>query len=436
MARTASSYTVGFYTLGCKVSQYESEAMAEAFERAGFLLRSPDTPCDVYVINTCTVTAESDRKCRQVIRRLYGQNPEARIMVCGCYAQTSPAEVAAIEGVCYVSGTGGKMALAARALDLLAVPPASPVCEVGDLHGATFEPMSVTRGPRTRVYVKIQDGCSGKCAYCAIAGARGPVRSKAPEDVMAEVAYLAGTGVREIVLTGIETAAYGTRDYGLLDLLEALDRCPDTPRLRLGSMSPEFFRPEVIERLGRLHALTPHLHISMQSGADKVLRGMRRRYLSGQVLDALEALRRAIPDVQFTTDLMVGFPGEGEAEFEQTLDFCRRARFLDAHVFAYSPRKNTPAATFEGQVPETVKRARSARLIAEKNEIRTSVLAALVERGAPLSVLFEVQEGGLSVGHAANFAEVSVEAEADLHGEIRAVLPIAVQDGRLIGRLL
>lgn len=436
MARLSSAYTVGFYTLGCKVAQYESEAMAEAFERAGFLLAAPDTACDVYVINTCTVTAESDRKCRQVIRRARKQNPAARIMVCGCYAQASPDEVAAIEGVSYVSGSDGKMALPERALALLAAPLAPPVCEVGDLHGAQFEPMSVTRGPRTRVYVKIQDGCSGKCAYCAIAGARGSVRSKAPEDVMAEVAYLAGTGVREIVLTGIETAAYGTRDCGLLDLLEALDRCPGTPRLRLGSMSPEFFRPEVIGRLGRLRSLTPHLHISMQSGSDKVLRGMRRRYLSGQVLAAFDALRAAIPDIQFTTDLMVGFPGEGEAEFEETLDFCRSARFLDAHVFAYSPRKNTPAATFPDQVPEAVKRARSACLIAEKNAVRAEVLAELVGKRKPLSVLFEVREGGYFVGHAANFAEVAVESEADLHGEIRAVLPTAVKDGRLFGRLL
>ena len=431
-------YTVGLYTLGCKVSQYETEAIAEEFERRGFLRRPFDEMCDVYVINTCTVTAESDRKSRQVIRRAYHKNPAACIMVCGCYAQTTPGDIQKIPGVTYISGTGGKMALAHRAEALLQARPAMPVCAVSRVEDEPFEPMTITRAPRTRAYVKIEDGCECRCTYCAIPGARGLVRSKAPEDVLREVRGLAAGGSREIVLTGIETASYGV-DLGktrLIDLLEMLDREPGMPRLRLGSLTPELIRPDFVRRLAALRCITPHLHLSMQSGSDSVLRGMRRRYNTCMALSGLRALREAIPAMQFTTDMMVGFPGETDESFEETMAFCREAAFLDMHVFAYSRRPGTPAADFRDQVPEPLKRERSTRLIALKNEIRQGILSRLVEEGRPLSVLFETEEGGVYTGHTDTYVEVRATSALALSGEIVAVRPQEARDGVIFGEII
>ncbi|MBQ8174570.1 MAG: tRNA (N(6)-L-threonylcarbamoyladenosine(37)-C(2))-methylthiotransferase MtaB [Clostridia bacterium] len=434
---TEKTYTVGLYTLGCKVAQYETEAIAEDFARRGFLVRDFSEACDVYVVNTCTVTAESDRKCRQFIRRAAAQNPQAPVLVCGCYAQTSPKDVLKIEGVAYVCGTGGKMKLAEAALELLRESEKEPVCAVTNVFLEPFERMTVEHAPRTRAYVKIEDGCSCRCTYCAIPLARGSVRSKAPADVLTEVARLAAGGSREVVLTGIETAAYG-EDLGnthLIDLLEMLDKREDTPRIRLGSLSPELVRPDFITRFAKLHTAVPHLHLSMQSGSDNVLRGMRRRYNTAMALASLRALREAIPNVQFTTDLMVGFPGESDADFEETLAFCREARFLDVHVFAYSRRPGTVAADMDGQVPESVKRERSARLIAEKNKIREEILSSVVTEGKPLSVLFETKGKDGWLGHTDSFIEVCVPSEENLSGEIAEVVPIATENGILYGQL-
>lgn len=438
-AKTVKAYTVGLYTLGCKVSQYETEAMAEDFARRGFVCRDFSEVCDVYVINTCTVTAESDRKCRQIIRRAYKRNPAARIMVCGCYAQTTPEDIMQLPGVAYVCGTGGKMQIAARATELLAAPPAPPLCAVTRVEEEPFEPMSITRAPRTRAYLKIEDGCSCRCTYCAIPGARGNVRSKPVADVLAEVAALAAGGVREIVLTGIETAAYGedTGDIRLIDLLEALDARADTPRLRLGSLSPELIRPDFVRRFAALACVTPHLHLSMQSGSDAVLRGMRRRYNAEMALSSLAALRAALPRVQFTTDMMVGFPGETDEMFAETLDFCRRARFLDMHVFAYSRRPGTPAADYPDQVPENVKHERSARLIALKNEIRDSILTELCNAGEPLPVLFETRDGDHYTGHSDTYVEVRVPVGGtDPRGDVYLVRPLSAREGILYGEII
>ncbi len=435
---TEQTLTVSLYTLGCKVSQYESEAIAEGFEARGFTRVPFGTPATVTVINTCTVTAESDRKCRQIIRRAVKDSPCGLVMVCGCYAQTTPSDIAAIDGVAYVSGTNGKTRLPDIALELLAARPAVPITEVSALEGAPFEMMCITHAPRTRAYVKIEDGCECRCTYCAIPGARGDVRSKPMDAVIKEVMALAGSS-REVVLTGIETASWG-RDLGdarLIDLLETLDRQVGVPRIRLGSLSPELITPDFARRYARLSCALPHLHLSMQSGSDAVLRGMRRRYNTKMALAALDSLRREMPRIQFTTDLMVGFPGEGDAEFEETLDFCRAARFLDAHVFAYSRRPGTLAADFAGQVEESVKHARSRRLIALKDDIRADILAAAVRDGAPLSVLFETEEEGVLSGHADCFYEVKMPAPArDVCGECVTVRPVRVSEGVLWAEMI
>ena len=434
--------TVALYTLGCKVAQYETEAIAEGFEALGFRVVPFESIADVYVINTCTVTAESDRKSRQVIRRAVKRNSSAIVMVTGCYSQTSSDEVLRIAGVSYVGGTERKMRLPAEAEVLLAKRRAGvdfpPVCDSTPLDGVSFERMSVKHAPRTRAYVKIEDGCECRCAYCAIPGARGDVRSKSGEDVLAEVKALAEGGTREIVLTGIEIASYGADldGFRLIDLLEMLDAANTGVRFRLGSITPEIMREEFVLRLSRLASIVPHFHISMQSGSDAVLRGMRRRYTSEMALSALECLRRHIPGVRFTTDMMTGFPGEGEREFAETMAFTEKANFLDMHIFAYSRRKNTPAATYPDQVEESVKKERSAKLIALASKLRERNLEELIRKGQPLSVLFETREGVYMIGHSAEYAEVYAVTDEALHGEIRRVMPLRTENGILYGTLI
>ena len=434
--------TVALYTLGCKVSQYETEAIAEGFESLAFHVVPFGEKADVYVINTCTVTAESDRKSRQIIRRAQKTNPNAIIMVTGCYSQVSPDEVLRISGVSYVGGTERKMQIPKAAEKLLLQRETgedlTPVCDSAPLSDPHFEKMTVKHAPRTRAYVKIEDGCECRCTYCAIPGARGDVRSKLPADVLSEVKGLMAGGTREIVLTGIEIASYG-RDldgFRLADLLTLLDEECAGVRFRLGSITPEIMTEEFVDRIAVLKSIVPHFHISMQSGSDAVLRGMKRRYSSDMALAALARLRAKIPGVRFTTDMMTGFPGEGEKEFLETLAFTEKACFLDMHVFAYSRRKNTPAATYPDQVEEGIKHERSARLIALARRLRDENLDEMIASGAPLSVLFETREGDEMTGHSAEFAEVRVKTDASLHGEIRSVRPTHHKDGILYGELL
>lgn len=434
--------TVALYTLGCKVSQYETEAIAEGFESRAFRVVPFGERADVYVINTCTVTAESDRKSRQVIRRAQKANPDAVIMVTGCYSQVSPDEVLKLPGVAYVGGTERKMKIPEEAEKLLLQKESgvrlSPVCDSAPLSDPHFEKMTVRHAPRTRAYVKIEDGCECRCTYCAIPGARGDVRSKLPEDVLSEVKGLIAGGTREIVLTGIEIASYG-RDldgFRLADLLERLDReCRDV-RFRLGSITPEIMTEDFVDRIAALKSIVPHFHISMQSGSDAVLRGMKRRYSADMALAALARLRARIPTVRFTTDMMTGFPGEGEKEFEETLAFTEKASFLDMHIFAYSRRKNTPAAQYPDQVDESVKKERSATLIALACRLRDKNLDEIIALDAPLSVLFETRDGEEMHGHSAEFAEVRVVTGESLHGEIRFVRPTYKKDGVLYGELI
>ncbi len=433
--------TVAFHTLGCKVSQYETEAIREAFLARGFSEVAFTERADVYVINTCTVTAESDRKSRQMIRRAVSLSPDAVVMVTGCYSQTSPEQCAAIPGVAYVGGSGDKMKIPDAALRILAArhagQAASPVTAVTDIEAEPFEPMHVRSAPRTRAYVKIEDGCECRCTYCAIPAARGRVRSKAPEDVLKEVNALVAGGTREVVLTGIETASYGV-DLGgfrLIDLLTLLERDSPIERIRLGSLTPELFREPFVTRLASLKKPVPHFHISMQSGSDAVLRAMHRRYNSEQAMNGIRLLRTAYPRLMLTTDMMVGFPGETEENFRETLSFSREAHFLSMHVFAYSRRKNTPAASYPHQIPEDVKHERVAELMALSSAMTRENLAATVENKTPLSVLFETYRNGFSAGHSENFIECAVRSDRNLHGAIANVIPLATDGDKIIGEI-
>ena len=428
---------VGLYTLGCKVSQYETEAIREAFEKRGFTSCPFDSVCDAYVINTCTVTAESDRKSRQIIRRAIARNPEAVVAVVGCYSQRAPEELLAMEGVDIVIGTAGKLDVVDRVEFMLDNPTEKAYSSVENLDEALFEPMTVTKAPRTRAYVKIEDGCESKCTYCAISAARGRVRSKLPEDVISEVEGLYKSGTREIVLTGIETGSYGKDfdfEYDLGDLILELERRGSCERIRLGSLAPELIGKRFVDKVKNSKILAPHFHLSIQSGSDNVLRGMKRRYSRAMALENIRYIKENIPTAQFTTDLMVGFPGETEEDFLDTVSFVSEARFIDAHVFAYSRRAGTPAATYKDQIPENVKKERSHRLIAAKNEVRDSVLSRMVEEGAPLSVVLETYDGGRYSAHSDSFVEVSVEAPDGLQGEIVEVVPISHENGIILGK--
>ena len=429
--------TVGLYTLGCKVSQYETEAIGEEFERHGFSVAPFDSVCDAYVINTCTVTAESDRKSRQLIRRAIQKNPSAVVAVVGCYSQRAPEELLQIEGVDIVIGTAGKLDVVGRVELLLDNHDGKSASYVTDLDGAEFERMTITRAPRTRAYVKIEDGCESKCTYCAISPARGRVRSKLPCDVISEVEALYRSGTREIVLTGIETGSYGKDfdfEYGLGDLILELESRGSCERIRLGSLAPELIGKSFVDKVKDCKILAPHFHLSIQSGSDNVLRGMKRRYSRAMALNNISYIKQNIPAAQFTTDLMVGFPGESDGDFLDTVSFVREARFIDAHVFAYSRRAGTPAAYYDGQIPESVKKQRSRELIAVKNEVRDSVLYGIVKTGAPLSVVLETFDDGRYSAHSDSFVEVSVEAPEGLQGEIVEVIPESHEDGIIYGK--
>ncbi len=430
-------HSVGLYTLGCKVSQYETEAVGEAFSERGFSVLPFSEPCDVYVINTCTVTRESDRKSRQFIRRAIKTNPDAIVIVIGCYSQRAPEEVAAIKGVSAVIGTEFKMTAPDVAERMLGERCAGRVSEkyilTTDVTKASFEPMTVKSAPRTRAYVKIEDGCESKCTYCAISGARGRVRSKPREVVISEVEALYKSGTREVVLTGIETGSYG-RDfeekYDLGDLICELDERHSCERLRLGSLAPELINKSFVGRVKRASILCPQFHLSLQSGSNAILNRMKRRYSREMAMAVIEDIRANIKDATFTTDLMVGFPGETEEDFLLTVDFVKRARFLDAHVFAYSRREGTPAADYPDQIPEDVKRERSERLIRVKNEVRGELLSEIVERGVELFAIAEARDGeNLWTAHTANFVEVAFSYDGEISGEVVKLRPVLQKCG-------
>ena len=430
-------YKAGLYTLGCKVSLYETEAVAESFAERGFEVCDFNSVCDVYVINTCTVTAESDAKSRKYIRRAIRKNPDAVVIVMGCYSQRDPEAVARIEGVSAVIGTQDKMKCVEIAERML-----SSSCKVQnfvtDLEGARFEPMCVKNAPRTRAYVKIEDGCECKCTYCAISGARGPVRSKRPEEVISEVEGLYEKGTLEIVLTGIETGSYGadfTEKYDLADLICELDARHSCERIRLGSMAPELLTKGFIDCISATKIMVPHIHISMQSGADNVLRGMKRRYNRKMALENIRHIRERMPCVMLTADLMVGFPGESEEDFLDTMRFVSEAGLLDAHVFAYSKRAGTPAADYDGQIDEQTKAERSARLTSECRRVQAEILDSVVKEGKPLPTILETRRGREYTGHSDSYIEVVCESENDLQGRLVLVTPTHYENGKIFGKI-
>jgi len=422
------------YTLGCKVNQYETQAMERELTDRGHELVPFDGPADVYIINTCTVTAVSDKKSRQMIRRARKQNEKAVVAVCGCYAQTKPEEVRALDAD-LIAGTGDRM----QFLDLLEseVREQEPVVRVDKALGRRIFEVLPAGGlaARTRAMLKVEDGCVNFCSYCIIPYARGPVRSLPLETAVEEVRRLREEGYREIVMTGIEISSWGSdfRDgSGLIDLVEAVCRTAEGMRVRLGSLEPRTVTEDFCRRAAALGNLCPHFHLSMQSGCDGTLRRMNRKYDTNRYIQSVKLLNVYFGRPAVTTDLIVGFPGETEEEFSATLDFVRRCGFAEMHIFPYSIRPGTPAAEME-QVPKAVKEDRAARAAAAARELNRAYLSGCV--GQVYDVLYEQECGGLYQGHAPNYMVVGTAGEG-LHNQIRPTRITGVGDGLLLGEIL
>lgn len=416
------SNTFSILTLGCRVNQYESDCISEALTEAGLTKTEFGESCDVAIVNTCTVTAESDRKSRQMIRRAISS--AENVIVTGCFAETGRKTAEAMDGVTYITGNGKKSEVISAAIRLAAGEPAS--AEFPDVSKAPYDVM-VSRIPqRTRSYIKIEDGCDSHCSYCIIPKARGCVRSKPYELIVKEAKDLFDAGCREVILTGIETAAYG-RDFGrqpyygsaLADVIKAVADIGYS-RIGLGSLDPTVMNDSFVNAIADIPALMPHFHLSVQSGSSSVLARMRRRYNTAMLEDNIARLRKAIPALTLSADIIVGFPGETEEEFEETLSFAQRIGFLHLHIFPYSVREGTEAAAMSGQLPGNVKSQRLHRLSEAQAKLKKVLLDSYVSahRDAPVAVLVEESKNGRLYGHSEHFAEVVLDGDESLIGQI------------------
>ena len=426
---------IAIYTLGCKVNQYETAAMERELTRRGHVLTPFEGPADAYVVNTCSVTAVSDKKSRQMIRRARKRSPAAVVAVCGCYPQTHPEDAAGLD-VDLIAGTGDRM----KFLDLLeaAVRERAPVVALDRaLDRRTFEALPAGGlAARTRAMLKVEDGCVNFCSYCIIPYARGPVRSLPLAAAAAEVRRLRKEGYRELVITGIEISSWG-RDLpgrpGLMDLVEAVCREAGDLRVRLGSLEPRTITEDFCRRAAALPNLCPHFHLSLQSGCDGTLVRMNRKYDTKRYYESVQLLREYFRSPGITTDLITGFPGETEEEFAQTLAFVERCAFTAMHVFPYSRRPGTPAADMPGQVPREEKEERARRAIALGEALERRWLEGQAGRTFP--VLFEEEKDGLWQGHAPNYALVRAKGE-DLHNRLLHVKITGVEGSALLADLV
>ena len=410
---------VGVCTLGCRVNQYETRAMTEYLEAHGAEIGSFGEKCDAYIINTCAVTAESERKSRQMSRRANKLNPDATIVITGCASQLHPELCATLPGVKYVGGNEDKLAAAKAVLELVGSETIEPVMGKMTFSGE-FENYAVRVPDHTRAYVKIEDGCENKCAYCVINKIRGPIRSKPREDVLSEVKALAELGYKEIVLTGIETCSY---QFGLTDLMRELSEIEGIERLRLSSVNPAFINKKFTDAIKDMPKVCPHFHLSLQSCCDKTLAAMRRRYNTRMLKENCAYLRENIPDVCFTADVICGFPGETDEDFAETLKNTEELGLLSAHIFPFSKRPGTEAATMPDQVAEDVKQKRCAALSKIVSESQNGIVHKYIEGKKSFKVLFETYKDGFVFGHTENF--ISVRAEGDekmLNGVFNVIL--------------
>ena len=421
----------GFYTLGCKVNQYETQAMEQILRDMGHTVGDFSQSCDVYIINTCSVTAVADKKNRAVLRRCRRENPQAVIGVCGCYTQHDP-DAAEKLGADVIGGSAQREDFLSRLLSCAESRQKSRAVDEA-LRRRSFEilPAGGLEG-RTRAMLKVQDGCCNFCTYCIIPYTRGPIRSAPVELAVEQIKTLAAQGYRELTVTGIEVASWGADlpgKPGLITLLEAVCAAAGDMRVRLGSLEPRIVTEEFCVRLAKLQNLCPHFHLSMQSGCDSVLRRMGRKYDTARYLQSVQLLKKHFPGCAVTTDMIVAFPGETEEEFLESLEFIKKCAFADMHIFPYSRRPGTPADKLPQQLSNGVKEDRSRRAIAVAQEMAERYRKEYL--GKPLQVLFEQEEDGYFTGHAPNYLKI-YHRGADLHNTFKTVTPVALyQDGLL-----
>ncbi|MCJ7841828.1 tRNA (N(6)-L-threonylcarbamoyladenosine(37)-C(2))-methylthiotransferase MtaB [Lederbergia sp. NSJ-179] len=416
--------SVAFHTLGCKVNHYETEAIWQLFQNQGYERVDFESRADVYVINTCTVTNTGDKKSRQVIRRAIRKNPEAVICVTGCYAQTSPAEIMAIPGVDIVVGTQDRV----KMLEYIEQykQERQPINGVGNImKNRVYEELDVPSfTDRTRASLKIQEGCNNFCTFCIIPWARGLMRSRDPQEVIRQAQQLVDAGYKEIVLTGIHTGGYGEdlKDYNLAALLRDLeDQVKGLKRIRISSIEASQLTDEVIEVLEKSKLVVRHLHIPLQSGSDTVLKRMRRKYTMAFFAERLERLKKALPNLAVTSDVIVGFPGETEEEFMETYNFIKKHKFSELHVFPYSMRTGTPAARMKEQIDEEVKNDRVHRLIALSDQLAKEYASRFeneVLEVIPEEPFKENPESGLYEGYTDNYMKVVFPATKEMIGKL------------------
>lgn len=426
--------TVAFHTLGCKVNTYESNAMLKIFNEAGYQEVDFKQVADVYVINTCTVTNTGDSKSRQMIRKAIRKNPKATICVVGCYSQTAPEEIEKIEGVGVVLGTQYRSDIVKYVDEHLET--GEMVIKVDNVMNLRkFEDLNIDRFKNTRAFLKIQDGCNNFCTYCIIPYARGRVRSRQKESVLNQAQRLVDNGYVEIVLTGIHTAGYGEDldDYSFYELLVDLVKIKGLKRLRISSIETSQISDEIIDLIGSNEIIVDHLHVPLQAGSDATLKRMNRKYTTAEYLEKINKIRSYLPNIAFTTDVIAGFPGETDEEFEETYNFIKQVNYSELHVFPYSPRKNTPAAKMKDQVNDQIKHERANRLLQLSKELNHEF--ALKQIGKTLKVLFEKRDGEYLIGHAGDYLKVKVKTADNLIGEI-VTIKIDKYDEILEGRVV
>lgn len=429
--------TVSFHTLGCKVNQYETQVMTELFKNAGYEIGDFNSVCDVYVINTCTVTGTGDRKSRQMIRRAKALNPNGVIAVAGCYSQVAPDEIAAI-GADVIIGSSNKQKIVELADAALSGKKSRDVADI--MKSRVFEDMKISSfDDKTRAFVKVEDGCNSFCTYCIIPYARGSVRSRSIENITDEVKALAENGFREIVLTGIHIASYGLdvkdKSIGILDVIKAVHEIDAIKRIRLGSLEPRIITEHFIKEISALPKVCNHFHLSLQSGCDETLKRMNRKYDTAMFSNAVELIRRYLPGSAVTTDIMVGFPGETEDEFDKSVRFFKEIAFAEAHVFAYSNRRGTKADTFAGQVSKKEKNRRAAIMAEAEKECRYSFLNNLA--GSECEVLAEREiENNIYEGYTSNYAKVHIHSAENISHKFVQVHIKKAEADYLIGEVL
>lgn len=413
------SKKVAFVTLGCKVNQYESNAMAQKFIENNYEICDIENNPDIIIVNTCTVTNIADRKSRQLLRKAKETNPNAVVVACGCYVQVAKDKVDNIDEIDISIGNSEKKDIVQIVENY--INQNEMINEIIDVNKEKdFSEMGlVTFTEKTRATIKIQDGCNNFCTYCLIPYARGRVRSRNKDNIINEVKEIAKKGIQEIVITGIHIASYGldfANEYRMIDLLEDLNKIEGIKRIRLGSLEPSLITDEFTKRLSKLDKICNHFHLSLQSGCDETLKRMNRKYTTDEFRQVVNRLRKAFKDVNLTTDIIVGFPGETEKEFEKTYDFLREIKFYKMHIFKYSPREGTPASKMPNQVDGNIKEERSQKLIelSDKNQEEYNKIYF----SKPQEVLFEEQKDGVWTGYTSNYVKVTYQSNENLENKI------------------